>query len=136
MCNPSFVDIVNSTLEKVNACISQGTITFVQSGKEREKNLNFIQTYSLGSNDRLKIIKELTKENLCQVMTERVKDPKIYEDLFVFGIEKKLIEKATGIEKEVQIYIKLQLCKLKGQNKSTLVISFHEAENKLSYFNW
>ena len=136
MSKQEFIDEVNNLLAEVKACISQKRITFETKSDERKKNLDFLQTYSIDPSYRYSIINELTKDDLCQVIAERIKDPKTYGKLFVFKIVKRLNEKATGKDKDVIIYIKLQLFKIADTQNATLVISFHEAEGKLEYFKW
>ena len=131
-------DKINDMLSKVRSCISAKLVTF-ETGKnseEREKNENFLKTFLIDPKERLDIICELKTENLCEICAERLKDNIIFGDLYVFGVEKKLIFKEDGKTKNVAIYIKFQFYDLLDKKDAVLVVSFHEQEDNLLYFQW
>jgi len=126
---------IEEVLGRVRACISSGLITYEMNGKERCKNEAFTRKYRIHSKERNKILTELTSKDFCESILDRLKnEPKYDEILYVFGIEKELEERETGIQKKVPIYIKLQFFKMEGADEDvTLVISFHEAEKPLRF---
>ncbi len=123
-------------LSRIKACVSQNLITFkLDNSQERAKNKDFIDKYFISSNERVKIINNLTIDNFCEVMSERRKDSGKYSNLYVFGTKKKLIGRENDQESLVEIYIKVQFMKLQPNCEYVLVVSFHEAEKQLRYFS-
>ena len=140
MCSVSLITAaqeIEDVLAKVRACISSGFITFEEEdSEEREKNKNFLQKYEILPRERMQIISELTYKNATEIMMERLKDSERYGNLYVFGIEKELIEKGSEDVIRVPIYIKFQFFDMYNIKDFLLVVSFHEAEEELLYFRW
>ena len=126
---------IEEVLDRVRACISSGLITYEMKGKERDKNEELTRKYVISLRERTKILTELKSKDFCEYIFDRLKNEPNYEKtLYVFGIEKELDERETGIQKKVPIYIKLQFFKMEGADEDvTLVISFHEAEKPLRF---
>ena len=95
-----------------------------------------MKTFLIDPKERLNIICELKKENLCEICAERFKDNVIFGDLYVFGVEKNLIIKETGKTTNVAIFIKFQFFDFADKKDAVLVVSFHEQEDNLLYFQW
>ena len=129
---------INDMLLKARSCISANLVVFEtgKASKEREKNENFLKTFLIDPKERLNIICELKKENLCEICAERFKDNVIFGDLYVFGVEKNLIIKETGKTTNVAIFIKFQFFDFADKKDAVLVVSFHEQEDNLLYFQW
>lgn len=125
---------IENFLFKVKECIDCSRISFGE--EERAKNQSLLNDYIINNKKRINIIKSLTKSDLCQIIQERMKDPLKFGNLYVFGKELKLLAKATGKNKRVKLYIKLQLGKLTQDGEYVIIISFHEQEYPLTYLGF
>ena len=118
-------------------CILADKITFNSPYKddieERKDNLELLQQYIIATKDRKKIISNLKANNFCFEQAETVKDGKKYGNLFIFGVEKKLVSRETGLKEIVPIYIKFQFFDLNDCKDAVLVVSFHKAKKELRY---
>lgn len=123
--------------QKIAAFLAQAQenaeITFSVDPEERQKNKDFLLKFNIKERDRISIIKELTTEDFCEEILERVKDRTIYGNLYVFKKDKELQERQTNDKRLVCLYIKLQMFNMKD-GKATLVVSFHEAEKQMKLF--
>lgn len=119
---------------KVNECIDCNRINFGE--EERAKNQALLNKYIITSQKRINIIKSLTKNDFCQINLERLKNPLIFGNLYIFGKELNLVERATGNKQLVKLYIKIQLGKLTQDNEYAIIISFHEQEHPLTYMGF
>ena len=123
--------------QKIAAFLAQAQenaeITFSVDPEESCKNRNFLLKFNIKERDRISIIKELTVDDFCEEILERVKDRTIYGNLYVFKKDKELQERQTNDKRLVCLYIKLQMFNMKD-GKATLVVSFHEAEKQMKLF--
>lgn len=108
-------------------------IIFSVDPEESCKNRNFLLKFNIKERDRISIIKELTVDDFCEEILERVKDRTIYGNLYVFKKDKELQERQTNDKRLVHIYIKLQMFNMRD-GKATFVVSFHEAEKQMKLF--
>ncbi len=79
---------IDTVLQRMRCCIDRNNITFLDpfTNKEREKNIEFIQTYNVDTKARLAILRSLTTKNFSEELYDRQKDDPPYEkSLFVFG---------------------------------------------------
>lgn len=123
--------------QKIAAFLAQAQenaeIIFSVDPEERQKNKDFLLKFNIKERDRISIIKELTTEDFCEEIFERVKDRTIFGNLYVFKKDKELQEKQTNDKRLVSIYIKLQMFNMRD-GKATFVVSFHEAEKQMKLF--
>lgn len=123
--------------QKIAAFLAQAQenaeIIFSVDPEERQKNKDFLLKFNIKERDRISIIKELTVDDLCEEIFERVKDRSVFGNLYVFKKDKVLQERQTNDKRLVHIYIKLQLFNMRD-GKATFVVSFHEAEKQLKLF--
>ena len=108
-------------------------IIFSVDPEERQKNKDFLLKFNIKERDRISIIKELTTEDFCEEIFERIKDRSVFGNLYVFKKDKVLQERQTNDKRLVSIYIKLQLFNMRD-GKATFVVSFHEAEKQMKLF--
>lgn len=123
--------------KKIAAFLAQAQenaeIIFSVDPEERQKNKDFLLKFNIKERDRISIIKELTVDDFCEEIFERVKDRSVFGNLYVFKKDKVLQERQTNDKRLVSIYIKLQLFNMRD-GKATLVVSFHEAEKQMKLF--
>lgn len=123
--------------QKIAAFLAQAQenaeIIFSVDPEERQKNKDFLLKFNIKERDRISIIKELTVDDLCEEIFERIKDRSVFGNLYVFKKDKVLQERQTNDKRLVSIYIKLQLFNMRD-GKATFVVSFHEAEKQLKLF--
>ena len=123
--------------QKIAAFLAQAQenaeIIFSVDPEERQKNKDFLLKFNIKERDRISIIKELTVDDLCEEIFERIKDRSVFGNLYVFKKDKVLQERQTNNKRLVSIYIKLQLFNMRD-GKATFVVSFHEAEKQLKLF--
>lgn len=132
----SYEKKIGAVLQRMRCCIDRKSFTFLDpfTNKERDKNLDFIQTYNVDTKVRLAILKSLTTKNFSEEQYDRVKeDPPYEKSLYVFGKRRVLEQRADGKKKNVLIYIKIQFFALVDGCDATLEISFHEAENDMQF---
>ena len=89
--------------------------------------------FNIKERDRISIIKELTVDDFCEEILERIKDRSVFGNLYVFKKDKVLQERQTNDKRLVSIYIKLQMFNMRD-GKATFVVSFHEAEKQMKLF--
>ncbi|HBK02257.1 MAG TPA: hypothetical protein DDY77_04420 [Clostridiales bacterium] len=123
--------------QKIAAFLAQAQenaeIIFSVDPEERRKNRDFLLKFNIKERDRISIIKELTVDDFCEEILERVKDKTIFGNLYVFKKDKELQERQTNDKRLVHIYIKLQVLTT-DDGKATFVVSFHEAEKQMKLF--
>lgn len=126
---------ITQILDKMRECISKDRLIFETSGQEeRLKNERFLMEYCVTHKDRINMLKSLTYKNCAQMELDQFKSKEKYDPImYIFKLEKNLEERLTGETKSVEIYIKIQLFKLDGDEDGALTISFHEAEKPLQY---
>ena len=123
--------------KKIAAFLAQAQenaeIIFSVDPEERQKNKDFLLKFNIKERDRISIIKELTVDDFCEEIFERVKDRSVFGNLYVFKKDKVLQERQTNDKRLVSIYIKLQLFNMRD-GKATFVVSFHETEKQMKLF--
>ena len=123
--------------QKIAAFLAQAQenaeIIFSVDPEERQKKKDFLLKFNIKECDRISIIKELTVDDFCEEILERIKDRSVFGNLYVFKKDKVLQERQTNDKRLVHIYIKLQMFNMRD-GKATFVVSFHEAEKQMKLF--
>ena len=67
---------IDAVLQRMRCCIDRKNFTFIDpsTNKERDKNLDFLQTYNVDTKVRLAILKSLTTKNFSEEQYDRVKE--------------------------------------------------------------
>ena len=103
----------------------------IERNENREENLKLSWQYILPEEEIKKIIYSLTPLDFSEAVKNR-KKRFANEILYVFGKNVNLIERDSGQEKEIELYIKFN----KEINNYVIVISFHEARHPVKkYFH-
>lgn len=103
----------------------------IERNENREENLKLSWQYMLPEEEIKKIIYSLTPLDFSEAVKNR-KKRFANEILYVFGKNVNLIERDSGQEKEIEIYIKFN----KEIDNYVIVISFHEAKHPVKkYFH-
>ena len=103
----------------------------IERNENREENLKLSWQYMLPEEEIKKIIYSLTPLDFSEAVKNR-KKRFANEILYVFGKNVNLIERDSGQEKEIELYIKLN----KEIDNYVIVISFHEAKHPVKkYFH-
>lgn len=103
----------------------------IERNENREENLKLSWQYMLPEEEIKKIIYSLTPLDFSEAVKNR-KKRFANEILYVFGKNVSLIERDSGQEKEIEIYIKFN----KEIDNYVIVISFHEAKHPVKkYFH-
>lgn len=103
----------------------------IERNENREENLKLSWQYMLPEEEIKKIIYSLTPLDFSEAVKNR-KKRFANEILYVFGKNVNLIERDSGQEKEIELYIKFN----KEINNYVIVISFHEARHPVKkYFH-
>lgn len=103
----------------------------IERNENREENLKLSWQYMLPEEDIKKIIYSLTPLDFSEAVKNR-KKRFANEILYVFGKNVNLIERDSGQEKEIELYIKFN----KEIDNYVIVISFHEAKHPVKkYFH-
>lgn len=95
----------------------------IERNENREENLKLSWQYMLPEEEIKKIIYSLTPLDFSEAVKNR-KKRFANEILCVFGKNVNLIERDSGQEKEIELYIKFN----KEIDNYVIVISFHEAK--------
>ena len=102
-----------------------------ERNENREENLKLSWQYMLPEEEIKKIIYSLTPLDFSEAVKNR-KKRFANEILYVFGKNVNLIERDSGQEKEIELYIKFN----KEIDNYVIVISFHEAKHPVKkYFH-
>lgn len=103
----------------------------IERNENREENLKLSWQYMLPEEEIKKIIYSLTPLDFSEAVKNR-KRRFANEILYVFGKNVNLIERDSGQEKEIELYIKFN----KEIDNYVIVISFHEAKHPVKkYFH-
>lgn len=103
----------------------------IERNENREENLKLSWQYMLPEEEIKKIIYSLTPLDFSEAVKNR-KKRFANEILYVFGKNVDLIERDSGQEKEIELYIKFN----KEIDNYVIVISFHEAKHPVKkYFH-
>lgn len=103
----------------------------IERNENREENLKLSWQYMLPEEEIKKIIYSLTALDFSEAVKNR-KKRFANEILYVFGKNVNLIERDSGQEKEIELYIKFN----KEIDNYVIVISFHEAKHPVKkYFH-
>ena len=103
----------------------------IERNENREENLKLSWQYMLPEEEIKKIIYSLTPLDFSEAVKNR-KKRFANEILYVFGKNVNLIERDSGQEKEIELYIKFN----KEIDNYVSVISFHEAKHPVKkYFH-
>lgn len=103
----------------------------IERNENREENLKLSWQYMLPEEEIKKIIYSLTPLDFSEAVKNR-KKRFAKEILYVFGKNVNLIERDSGQEKEIELYIKFN----KEIDNYVIVISFHEAKHPVKkYFH-
>lgn len=103
----------------------------IERNENREENLKLSWQYILPEEEIKKTIYSLTPLDFSEAVKNR-KKRFANEILYVFGKNVNLIERDSGQEKEIELYIKFN----KEINNYVIVISFHEARHPVKkYFH-
>lgn len=103
----------------------------IERNENREENLKLSWQYMLPEEEIKKIIYSLTPLDFSEAVKNR-KKRFANEILYVFGKNVNLIERGSGQEKEIELYIKFN----KEIDNYVIVISFHEAKHPVKkYFH-
>lgn len=103
----------------------------IERNENREENLKLSWQYILPEEEIKKIIYSLTPLDFSEAVKNR-KKRFANEILYVFGKNVNLIERDSGQEKEIELYIKFN----KEIDNYVIVISFHEAKHPVKkYFH-
>lgn len=103
----------------------------IERNENREENLKLSWQYILPEEEIKKIIYSLTPLDFSEAVKNK-KKRFANEILYVFGKNVNLIERDSGQEKEIELYIKFN----KEINNYVIVISFHEARHPVKkYFH-
>ena len=103
----------------------------IERNENREENLKLSWQYMLPEEEIKKIIYSLTPLDFSEAVKNR-KKRFANEILYVFGKNVNLIERDSGKEKEIELYIKFN----KEIDNYVIVISFHEAKHPVKkYFH-
>lgn len=103
----------------------------IERNENREENLKLSWQYMLPEEEIKKIIYSLTPLDFSEAVKNR-KKRFANEILYVFGKNVSLIERDSGQEKEIELYIKFN----KEFDNYVIVISFHEAKHPVKkYFH-
>lgn len=103
----------------------------IERNENREENLKLSWQYMLPEEEIKKIIYSLTPLDFSEAVKNR-KKRFANEILYVFGKNVNLVERDSGQEKEIELYIKFN----KEIDNYVIVISFHEAKHPVKkYFH-
>lgn len=103
----------------------------IERNENREENLKLSWQYMLPEEEIKKIIYSLTPLDFSEAVKNR-KKRFANEILYVFRKNVNLIERDSGQEKEIELYIKFN----KEIDNYVIVISFHEAKHPVKkYFH-
>ena len=103
----------------------------IERNENREENLKLSWQYMLPEEEIKKIIYSLTPLDFSEAVKNR-KKRFANEILYVFGKNVNLIERDSGQEKEIELYIKFN----KEIDNYVIVTSFHEAKHPVKkYFH-
>lgn len=103
----------------------------IERNENREENFKLSWQYMLPEEEIKKIIYSLTPLDFSKAVKNR-KKRFANEILYVFGKNVNLIERDSGQEKEIELYIKFN----KEIDNYVIVISFHEAKHPVKkYFH-
>lgn len=103
----------------------------IERNENREESLKLSWQYMLPEEEIKKIIYSLTPLDFSEAVKNR-KKRFANEILYVFGKNVNLIERDSGQEKEIELYIKFN----KEIDNYVIVISFHEAKHPVKkYFH-
>jgi len=108
--------LVTVFLAQAKDLIASGHVTFYN----RTKNITTLAALGLRRQQQLEILQALQPENYCYNV-----DPLegAEEDGWVFGMQEQIVE----------LYIKLNITTIPDNGQRVICISFHEAEQALSY---
>lgn len=127
--NLSIADI-EEYLSIVRQAVREGRYE-IERNENREENLKLSWQYMLPEEEIKKIIYSLTPLDFSEAVKNR-KKRFANEILYVFGKNVNLIERDSGQEKEIELYINFN----KEIDNYVIVISFHEAKHPVKkYFH-
>ena len=125
--NLSIADI-EEYLSIVRQAVREGRYE-IERNENREENLKLSWQYMLPEEEIKKIIYSLTPLDFSEAVKNR-KKRFANEILYVFGKNVNLIERDSGQEKEIELYIKFN----KEIDNYVIVISFHEAKHPVKQY--
>lgn len=120
---------IEQNLNAIKQCVKNDRFK-LSLGQKREANQNFVLNYNLTRERQRQLLLKLTSYDFCHcLINERYGHE--HEDLLVF-MPKMVLRDCFGIEKQVTLYIKLNLVTA-SRTPITIIISMHEARYEPNY---
>lgn len=101
----------------------------IERNRNRTENIKLFQTYLVDEALVKEVLLSLTPYDFCEATPNRHKGFE-REILYIFGKCVTLVERFSECEKQVPLYIKLNLL----EDELLIVISFHEQQYPLHYY--
>ena len=112
------LDKVEKFLKTIKAVLATKEVVFERS----EKNKKFDRLYNISNDEKIEIIKSLTKDDCVKIGSN---DNLNYPEAEVYVFIKAVDVYFFGEEEKIKMYIKMYLLELKEYDE-VVVISFHE----------
>lgn len=112
---------IEEYLEIIKKSVRKGKY-YISTGKNNNKNDDFIYTYNISSNRSKKMLLELEVTDFCYSV-DNYNDPK--ERLYVFSRNYKM--NSWGDTEKIDVYIKTTIKK----DENVVIISFHKLEKNI-----